>query len=217
MPKSNVIKRTNKRYNRSRNSRNSNLNGKIGNIKKNNNMVVPRRRRPAPFQDRFSQSIRVKRKEILGTGTFTTDTNLNIKHFIFDAANGPAWFKKMCDLYEKYKMHSVDLEVVFGGSRMTKGVYILSYNTNYDQRNDTSATESAIAAQKGAIQVPASSQIGRIHINGSGLTGYSTTLPTTGNNSYCFDAIIAGTPPEDVPFTINVIYDATFYNPQISD
>lgn len=180
----------------------------------NRNRVVRVNR---PITENQSQLIRVKRKEILGTGAFTQDSNLNIQHFIFDAANGPAWFKKMCDLYEKYKMHSVDLEVVFGGSKMTKGVYILSYNTNYDQRNDNTATQSALAAQKGAIQVPAAQQVGRLHINGSGLTGYSTTLPTTGNNSYCFDAIIAGVPAEDVSFTINVYYDVTFYNPQVQD
>lgn len=167
--------------------------------------------------NQLAQNVRVRRKEILGSGSFTQDSNLSIKHHIFDAANGPAWFKKMCDLFEKYKMHSVDIEVVFGGSKMTKGVYILSYNTNYDQRNDNTATQSQLAAQKGAIQVPASNQIGRLHINGSGLTGYSTTLPTTGNQSYCFDAIIAGVPAEDVSYTINVIYDVTFYNPQLTD
>lgn len=164
-----------------------------------------------------TQATRVKRKEILATGTFTTDSNLNIKHHIFDAVNGPAWFKKMCDMYEKYKIHSVDLEVVFGGSKMSKGTYVLSYNTNYDQRNDVSLTQSAIMAQKGAKQVCAADQKASIHINGSGLTGYSTTLPTTGNNSYCFDAILAGVPVEDIPYTINVYYDATFYNPQIAD
>lgn len=167
------------------------------------------------FQAGLTQTTRVKRKELLATGTLSGNSYI-INHHIFDAASGPAWFKKMCNMYEKYKMHSVDIEVVFGGSKMTKGVYVLSYNTNYDQKADT-VSESALLAQKGAKQVCAADQIARIHVNGSGLTGYSTTLPTTGINSYCFDAIIAGTPAETVTYTINIYYDATFYNPQISD
>lgn len=184
------------------------------NRRRNTNL---RKRGNVKFNSGLTQNTRVKRKEILATGKFTTDNNLQIKHHIFDAANGPAWFKKMCDMYEKYKIHSVDLEVVFGGSKMSKGTYILSYNTNYAQRADVSQTQSAIMAQKGAKQVCAADQVATIHINGSGLTGYSTTLPTTGNESYCFDAILAGVPVEDIPYTINVYYDATFYNPQIAD
>lgn len=169
------------------------------------------------YTDNLTQTTRVKRKEILGTGTFTEGSGFTIKHFVFDASNGPAWFKKMCNMYEKYKVHGIDLEVVFGGSKMSKGTFILSYNTNYDQRNDNTASASAIMAQKGAKQVCAADQVKRIHINASGLTGYSTTLPTTGVESYCFDAIIAGEPVEDIPFTINIYYDITFYVPQISD
>lgn len=183
------------------------------NRRRQNNVVVRR----VNYTQGLTQSTRVKRKEILGTGLFEQGSGFSIKHFIFDAANGPAWFKKMCNLYEKYKVHSIDLEIVFGGSKMTKGTYILSYNTNYDQRNDNTASASAIMAQKGAKQVCAADQICRIHLNGSGLTGYSTTLPTTGVNSYCFDAIIAGEPVENLSFTMNVYYDITFYVPQISD
>lgn len=193
--------------------------GKISRRTRNRRRNNNNRNRPKPktYNSGLTQNTRVKRKEILATGTFTTDANLQIKHHVFDAANGPAWFKKMCDMYEKYRIHSVDLEVVFGGSKMSKGTYILSYNTNYAQRNDTTQTQSAIMAQKGAKQVCAADQVATIHINGSGLTGYSTTLPTTGNESYCFDAILAGVPVEDLPYTINVYYDATFYNPQIAD
>lgn len=193
--------------------------GKISRRTRNRRRNNNNRNRPKQiaYNSGLTQNTRVKRKEILATGTFTTDANLQIKHHIFDAANGPAWFKKMCDMYEKYRIHSIDLEVVFGGSKMSKGTYILSYNTNYAQRNDVTQTQSAIMAQKGAKQVCAADQVASIHINGSGLTGYSTTLPTTGNESYCFDAILAGVPVEDLPYTINVYYDATFYNPQIAD
>lgn len=193
------------------------MSGKINNKRKNNNNQSKKnnkgRRNRRRINNGMSQAIRVSRSEVLGTGSFTTSTTLQVKKHSFDPINGPQWFKKMCSLYEKYKIHGIKLRIVFGGSKMTKGTYVLSYNTNKDQVQDA-VTYDTLMSQAGAKEVAAASVNGTIKIKASGITGFSTTLPTSGISGYAFDAIVAGVPPEDVNYTLHVIYDVTFINPQ---
>lgn len=172
-----------------------------------------RRRRNARRNNGLSQSMRVTRSEVLGTGTFSVGSVLVEKRFIFDPLTGPPWFKAMCNLYEKYKVHGAKLKLVFGGSKMTKGVYVLSYNTNFSQINLSQSYERWLS-QRGAKEITAANQTGVVNIAASGITGFGTVLPTSGAEGYAFDACVAGVPPEEVTFTLHVIYDVTFYNPQ---
>lgn len=190
---------------KSKNNRNNN--------RRNSNKRGNRNARKRRVNNGMSQTIRVSRSEVLATGKFTTATTLQVFKHSFDPINGPQWFKKMCGLYEKYKIHGIKLKIVFGGSKMTKGTYVLSYNTNKDQIGDA-VTYDTLLSQAGAKEVAAASVNGTIKIKPSGLTGFSTTLPTSGISGYAFDAVIAGIPPEDVNYTLHVIYDITFINPQ---
>lgn len=166
-----------------------------------------------------TQSVRMVKREVWFSGAFTQSVNLSTKTKSFDMTTGPAWFKKMAALYEKYKIHYVNLYVKFGGSMTTKGMYVLTYNANESKKTDTTKTFQELCAQKGSSIIPAAKQAGSIHINGSSLTGFSTTLPTEGSDTetYCFNAILAGIPPEDVDFTIEIEYNVTFYNPTVGN
>jgi len=166
-----------------------------------------------------TQSVKITKREVWFNGTFTQSNSLTTINKVFDMVNGPSWFKKMAALYEKYKIHGVNLYVKFGGSMTTKGMYVLTYNSNETKKSDTTKTFQELCAQKGSLIIPAAQQTGSIHINGSSLTGYSTTLPTEGTatDTYCFNAIIAGVPPEDVDFTVEIQYIVTFYNPTVGN
>lgn len=194
------------------------MSGKVNNNRNNSNRKVSNKKgrrnaRRRRVNNGLSQAIRVSRSEVFFTGKFTSSQTLQIYRKSFDPINGPQWFKKMCGLYEKYKIHGIKLKIVFGGSKLTKGTYVLSYNTNKDQAQDA-VTYDVLMAQAGAKEIAAASVNGTIKIKPSGLTGFSTTLPTSGISGYAFDAVVAGVPPEDVNFTVHVIYDVTFINPQ---
>lgn len=161
-----------------------------------------------------TQSVKFSKKEVWFTGSFAQGSSLVAVKKKFDTTDGPAWFKQMATMYEKYKIHGVNLYVKFGGSAMTKGIYVLTYNANESAYSATKTFEQ-LSCQKGSKLVPAARQSGALHINGSSLTGYSTSLPTEGN-TYCFDAILAGVPVEAVDYIIEVQYIVTFYNPTIS-
>lgn len=168
-----------------------------------------------------TQSVKLTKREMWFNGSFTSAqvsagalVTINKR---FDCNDGPAWFKNMCGQYEKYKLHGVNLIVRFGGSAMTKGIYVLTYNANLAAINNSKTFEQ-LCCQKGSNLVTAAKQYGSLHINGSSLTGYSTSLPTEGTNeSYCFNAILAGVPAEVVDYTVEVEYIVTFYNPTISN
>lgn len=166
-----------------------------------------------------SQSVKLIKREVWFSGTFTQASTLTTINHSFDMVNGPSWFKKMAALYEKFKIHGVNLYIKFGGSMTTKGMYVLTYNSNETKKNDVSKTFQELCAQKGSLIIPAARQSGSIHINGSSLTGYSTTLPTEGSASdtYSFNAVVAGVPPENVDFTIEIQYIVTFYNPTVGN
>lgn len=166
-----------------------------------------------------TQSIKMTKREVWFSGQFTQSNSLTTINKVFDMTTGPSWFRKMAALYEKYKIHGVNLYIKFGGSMTTKGMYVLTYNANETKKNDTTKTFQELCAQKGSLIIPAAKQSGVIHINGSSLTGYSTTLPTEGSSTdtYCFNAIVAGTPPEDVDFTVEIQYIVTFYNPTVGN
>jgi hypothetical protein len=193
------------------------------------NMVKGRRQRRRRSNKNFTrrligqigqtQSVKLCKREVWFSGTFTQGVNLQTVNKSFDMTNGPAWFKKMAALYEKYKIHGVNLYVKFGGSMTTKGMYVLTYNSNESKKSDTTKTFQELCAQKGSLIITAAKQSGALHINGSSLTGYSTTLPTEGQDSetYCFNAVIAGIPPETVDFTVEIQYIVTFYNPTVGN
>lgn len=189
--------------------------------KKNNRKSKKRTMRTRRYRPRGiagqTQTFRLKKREVWSSSSFTTGTQLTTVNISFDTTNGPNWFKTMSKQYEKYKLHWVNLYVRFGGSSMTKGLYVLTYNCNESKKADTTKSFEQLSCQKGSVIVPAAKQFGRLHINGSSLTGYSTTLPTEGSASatYAFNAIIAGIPVEAVDYVIEVEYDVTFYNPTI--
>lgn len=200
-----------------------NNNNKAGKAKRNNNRRNRRRRfrksninstRTLVGDVGQTQSVKFSKREVWFTGSFAQDNALNTKKVKFDMTTGPAWFKQMGTMYEKYKVHGVNLYVKFGGSAMTKGIYVLTYNAN-ESAYGTNKTFEQLSCQKGSKLIPASRQSGALHINGSSLTGYSTSLPTEGN-TYCFDAILAGIPVEAVDYVVEVQYVVTFYNPTIS-
>lgn len=161
-----------------------------------------------------SQSVKFSKREVWFSHSFAQGNALATKKVKFDTTTGPAWFKQMAAMYEKFKIHGVNLYIKFGGSAMTKGIYVLTYNAN-ESAYATNKTFEQLSCQKGSKLIPAARQSGALHINGSSLTGYSTSLPTEGNN-YCFDAIVAGIPVEAVDFVVEVQYVVTFYNPTIN-
>jgi len=164
-----------------------------------------------------TQSVKLTKREMWFSDTFTQGTSLVTIKKRFDCTNGPSWFKQMCLQYEKYKIHGVNIYLRFGGSAMTKGLYVLTYNSNFSAISGTKTFEQ-LCCQKGSKIMSAAKQYGSIHINGSSLTGYSTNLPTEGTDeSYCFNVIVAGTPAETVDFTVEVEYIVTFYNPTIAN
>jgi hypothetical protein len=157
------------------------------------------------------------RREIWFQDSFTQNQNLQVIKRRFDVEEGPAWFKTMAGMYEKYKLVHAKVFLKFGGSKMTKGIYLLTYNSNL-QGIDAVKSYEQLAAQKGSRQVTAANQSGVININGSSVTGYSTTLPTEGADpSYAFNVIIAGIPVEDVPYVVEIEYKVIFYNPTITE
>lgn len=166
-----------------------------------------------------TQSVKLVKREVWFSGTFQQSSTLATVNKSFDMVTGPSWFRKMAALYEKFKIHGVNLYIKFGGSMTTKGMYVLTYNANETKKNDTSKTFQELCAQKGSLIIPAARQSGSIHINGSSLTGYSTTLPTEGSASdtYSFNAVIAGIPPENVDYTVEIQYIVTFYNPTVGN
>lgn len=194
-----------------------NINNKKRNNRKNKKRQIRTRRfRPRGIAGQ-TQTFRLKKREVWSSSSFTSGTQLTTVNIAFDTTNGPNWFKTMAKQYEKYKLHWVNLYVRFGGSSMTKGLYVLTYNCNESKKADTTKSFEQLSCQKGSVIVPAAKQFGRLHINGSSLTGYSTTLPTEGTAAatYAFNAIIAGIPVEAVDYVIEVEYDVTFYNPTI--
>lgn len=166
-----------------------------------------------------TQSVKICKRELWFTDTFQQGGGLVTKNMSFNTTDGPAWFKAMSKLYEKYKIHGVNLYIKFGGSMTTKGMYVLTYNSNVEKRTDNTKSFAELQNQKGAALITAARQTGAIHINGSSLTGYSTTLPTEGDaaSTYCFNAVVAGVPPETVDFAVEIQYIVTFYNPTISN
>jgi len=163
-----------------------------------------------------TQTFKCTKREVWFTGSFAAGNQLTAVKKKFDITTGPAWFKQMAMTYEKYKLHGVNLYVKFGGSAMTKGIYVLTYNANESAFGENKTFEQ-YCCQKGSQLVPAARQSGSIHINGSSLTGYSTTLPTEGTGTYSFNAILAGVPVEAVDYIVEVQYVVTFYNPTIRE
>lgn len=220
------MSKTNKDINININPNNQKQNSNKGNQKRNNNNKnkrnrtrsrMRRRRRGGSYFNFSSQIAKIKRKEIWFEGSFEENQALATVSHRFDVNAGPSWFKTMASMYEKYKLVHVRIWLKFGGSKMTKGLYLLTFNSNLSAIA-TQKTYAQLAAQKGSKQIAAASQTGVIDINGSSLTGYSTTLPTEGaDESYAFNVIIAGTPIETVPYVVEIEYKVIFYNPTISD
>lgn len=220
------MSKTNKDINININPNNQKQNNNKGNQKRNNNKNnrrnrtrsrMRRRRRGGSYFNFSSQIAKIKRKEIWFEGSFEESQALATVSHRFDVNAGPSWFKTMASMYEKYKLVHVRIWLKFGGSKMTKGLYLLTFNSNLSAIA-AQKTYAQLAAQKGSKQIAAASQTGVIDINGSSLTGYSTTLPTEGaDESYAFNVIIAGTPIETVPYVVEIEYKVVFYNPTISD
>lgn len=199
-------------------SNKQNNNKKRGSNKtRRNNRRRYRNRRRWSKVDTTMQTARIVRRELWFQDSFTESDQMQIKKVRFDINDGPAWFKKIASMYEKYKLTNVKLTVRFSGSKMTKGMYLLTFNSNLSAIN-VEKDYSALAAQRGSKQVAAADQIGTININGSSLTGYSTTLPCEGaDDSYAFNVILAGVPVESVSYSVEIEYKAVFYNPTISN
>lgn len=176
-----------------------------------------RSRRGMSYFNFSSQTARIMRREVWFQDAFTQNEQLQVVKRRFDVDQGPAWFKTMAGMYEKYKLVHARIFLKFGGSKMTKGIYLLTYNSNLAGIN-IDKTYEQLAAQKGSRQITAANQSGVININGSSVTGYSTTLATEGADpSYAFNVIIAGIPVEDVPYVVEVEYKVIFYNPTITE
>lgn len=164
------------------------------------------------------EAYRVSRQELWFTGTLTQGDNVIHNKKVFDVTTGPAWFKTWSTLFEKFAVRYVAVKVKFGGSAMTKGSYLMTYNTNYDDRN-TNANYDKAAAQSRAKVIRVAGGGGRIVIDKRGLTGYKTTLSTKpGQDSYVFDFDLMGNSvPETVDFQVYLDYTVSFYTPQLSE
>jgi hypothetical protein len=164
------------------------------------------------------EAYRVSRKELWFSGKLTQSDNVIHNKKVFDVTTGPAWFKTWSTLFEKFAVRYIGVIVKFGGSAMTKGSYLMTYNTNYDDRT-TNVDYDKAAAQSRAKVIRVASGGGKIVIDKRGLTGYKTTLSTKpGQASYVFDFDLMGTSvPETVDFTVYLDYTVSFYTPQLSE
>lgn len=164
-----------------------------------------------------SQSVRFRRTEVWQQDNFAQSNDMQVKNYVWNLAGAAPWFKAMATMYEKVKYNNMQFRIIFGGSAMTKGTYVLSYNTNEVDALNPNNDFKQLSAQKGARVIRASRGNAFIRVDRTGLTGYSTTLPNTAEGSYLCNVIIGGIPVESVDFSLIVTYDVTFYNPQHSN
>jgi hypothetical protein len=159
---------------------------------------------------------RVTRRELWFSGELTQSNNVIHNKKTFDVTDGPVWFKRWSTMFEKFAVRFVAVEVEFGGSNMTKGAYLMTYNTNYGDKDLEPQYDNA-AAQNRAKVVRVADGKGRVVIDKRGLTGYKTTLSTkAGEGSYVFDFDLMGSSvPETVDFRVYLDYTVSFYMPQL--
>lgn len=162
-------------------------------------------------------SVRFKRTELWQSDVFTESSNFTVKNYVWNAANATPWFKAITKMYEKIKYNGISFKILFTGSSMTKGAYYISYNTNEADYATLPNDSKTMLAQKGSKIVRASANGVTMKIDKTGLTGFSTTLPTTTEGSYLCNVMVGGTCPEDVDFCILVTYDITLFTPQSVD
>lgn len=155
----------------------------------------------------------MKRVELWKEISVATGDNVNT--IGFDTLTGPAWFKKISELYEMYQLHFVRIKVVSTAASTTSGGWVAAYNTNYAERAATRTAE-LIAAQHGSCSNNIHSN-GVVTIPAGALKGFSTNTPLrSDNNGWLFNFEVATTGVSTAcSLKIIIEYNVTFRNPQL--
>lgn len=161
---------------------------------------------------RIGERVRINRRELWGV--LTVSTTDGYQKLSFDSTTGPAWFKKIAELYEYYQVHHVTIEVVPNAATTNSGNYTAAYNTQASQKSDA-RTASQIAAQFGSTTRTIYRK-GSIVIPASALKNFRTNTPTQGTDSWSFDFEMYTTGVSSAcAVSLFITYDVTFSNPQI--
>lgn len=197
----------------------------IGKKVNRDNKPMVRRFRPSIAERQFIrrnmnyysvENLSVDREEVWSDVNFSlNDPSTNIFRITFDPTTGPAWFKKMCTMYEKVQVHQVQIVYVPGDPATASGNYCLSYNTNYSQKSDT-RTIDLLAAQKNA-RTSHISRASIVTIPGGAMPHFRTNAACTGNTeeAYHFNVEIMRNGNFAMHGILRVRYSVTFRNPQL--
>lgn len=173
-----------------------------------------RKYRKQPQIKNFENVRMAKTESWFDVNLTSSDAATTVARKDFDITNGPAWFKKMAALYEKYQLHHVELEFVSGMPSTASGNYVLSYNTNYGQKSD-SRTMASCAAQKNA-KISHVSKNCKVIIPGGALPKFRTNASCSDAvDSWQFNVEIMRTGTVALSGLVKIRYFLTFRNPSI--
>lgn len=156
----------------------------------------------------------IRHKELWGTLSFTINSNDQVKKLSFDYNSFPPWFDKVRKLYEMYQLHYIKISTKATAATTTSGTYVLSYNTNEAQKNDSRSC-AVLAGQQNAKQDRLYENLSVV-IPASSLKNYRTNTPTDGANSWAFNVelgVDGNSVAVNIPIWIE--YIVTMRNPQV--
>lgn len=186
------------------------------NSKKTKTKRAGRRYRKNPIMN--TENYHVQRTELWTDVNLTTSDPANtVFRISFDPLTGPAWFKKLCNLYEMYQIHWIKLYFETGMPTTATGNYVLSYNTNLQQISDA-RTFAQCSAQKNAM-IKHVSRDAVVMIPGGALPHFRTNAVCNASSvsldSWNFNVELMRNYAGNFYGAIRVEYSITFRNPQI--
>lgn len=194
-----------------------NSKGKKGNGTPKRNSNKTRRQRNSR-RNRNSQQLltntTVRHKELWHEFTFSQGETGTAVKLDFDSNNFPKWFDKIRKLYEMYQLHYIRIYTASSAATTTDGTYVLSYNTNYNQKGAV-RTSADLAGQQNAKQGHVYKQL-EVVIPASSLKNFRTNTPCDGTDSWSFNvemAMSGNSSALTIPLWIE--YTVTLRNPQV--
>lgn len=156
----------------------------------------------------------VRHRELWHEFSFQTGQTGNAVKLNFDSNSYPKWFDKIRKLYEMYQLHYIRIYTASSAATTTDGTYVLSYNTNYNQK-DAVRTSADLAGQQNAKQGHVYKQLDVV-IPASSLKNFRTNTPCEGTDSWSFNVEMAMSGnSSDLTIPLWIEYTVTLRNPQV--
>lgn len=174
-----------------------------------------RRRNRGGFGTPSSKAITITRTEMWDNFSVLANDSSHTQYIYrknFDTTTGPLWFKKQSTMWEQYEIKNVKLRIQSGAAMTTGGNYVLSYNTNYAER-EAERTAEQLQAQGHAVTRPIRSG-GIVTIDADALKGFRTNTSLRENAGWLFNLeLITYGVNEACALALEITYTIIFRNP----